>query len=129
MGFFRQIWDGRKLANSLLSGTFDNSAAGIQFASWFAECPEREEQRKMFVQLTLGLRCPSGVVAERLSHCIAETWRVPGARFGDLLAREVGGLITFDQPTSPEQVEQQNFAKRELEQFMSRLRLLDNSSL
>lgn len=62
MGFLRQLWTGRRLVNSMVSGEFDDSRVGQQFASWFREPPAREEQRQIFVQITTGLHCPTGMV-------------------------------------------------------------------
>jgi hypothetical protein len=50
------------LISSILSGKFDEWPPGQPFAAWFKECPEREEQRKLFVDLALAFRCPSGVI-------------------------------------------------------------------
>jgi hypothetical protein len=125
MGFLRQLLTGRRLVNSLLSGEFDDSAVGQQLSVWFRDRPAREEQRQIFVQVTLGLHCPSGVVADRLMHCIMEVWGGHGARFGDILAQEIGRLITFDAPKSGEQAEQQRAAKQGLEDLKTRLRTLD----
>lgn len=125
MGFLRQLWAGRRLVNSLVSGEFDDSPVGQQFATWFRERPAREEQRQLFVQITLGLHCPSGVVADRLMHCIMEVWGGRGARFGDMLAQEIDRLITFDSPKSGQQAEQQRVAKKGLADLQTRLRALD----
>lgn len=125
MGFLRQLLTGRRLVNSLLSGEFDDSAIGQQFTTWFTDRPAREEQRQIFVQVTLGLHCPSGVVADRLMHCITKVWSGHGARFGDILAQEIERLITFDAPKSGEQAEQQRVAKQGLEYLKARLRALD----
>ena len=125
MGFFRQFWAGRKLANALLSGQFDDSPVAQQFALWFGERPAREEQRQTFVQLATALRCPSGIVAERLMHCITEVWRGQGAEFGDRLAQEIDRMFTFDPPKSAEQGEQQRVAKEGFADLQARLRALD----
>src|SRR2546428_7239290 len=87
--FVRRMRNGKRLASSLLSGNFDQSPIERQFAVWFDERLSREEQREQFVGLTLRMKCPSGVVADRLMHCITEVWAGGGARFGDSLAREL----------------------------------------
>ena len=128
MGFLRQLWTGRKLVNSLLSGEFDEAPVGRQFAAWFTERPAREEQRKIFVQIAVMLHCPRGIVADRLMHCIMEVWRGHGAEFGNMLAQEIDRLITFDPPQSAQQAEQQQVAMQELAKFQTRLRALDGEA-
>src|SRR5215472_8271106 len=125
VGFFRQLWTRHKLVKSLLSGEFDNSRVGQQFAAWFKERPAREEQRQIFVQITLGLHAPSGIVGDRLLHSIMEVWRGHGAQFGDVLAQEIDRLIGFDAPKNAQQAEQQQIAKQGLANLQTRLRTLD----
>jgi hypothetical protein len=125
MGYFRELWTGRKLANSMLSGEFDDSKIGQQFASWFSERAAREEQRQIFVQLTIGLHCPSGIVADRLMHCVMEIWGGREGRFGDMLVQEIDRIVVFDPPKSAQQAEQQRVAKQGLAELESRLRALD----
>jgi hypothetical protein len=125
--FVCRLRSGHRLGASLLSGQFGPSPTEQQFAAWFTEHPSRGEQRDLFVQLTRGLNCSSGAVADRLRHCIMETWRGQGARFGDLLARELDRLIVFDPPKGEEQVEQQRTACEMLVGLKVRLRALDKT--
>jgi hypothetical protein len=111
--------------NLLLSGNFDGSPVGRQFAAWFAECPAREEQPQIFVQIMTGLHSPDGIVADRIMRCITEVWRDEGARFGNLLAQEIDRSITFDSPKSAEQAAQQRVAKHGLAELQTCLRALD----
>jgi hypothetical protein len=60
--FVRRHFRGQRLISSILSGKFDEWPPGQSFAAWFKERPEREEQRKLFVDLALAFRCPSGVI-------------------------------------------------------------------
>ncbi len=123
--FVRRLLRGQRLISSMLSGKFDQSPVGQQFAAWFNERPEREEQRKLFVDLALALHSPSGIVSERLMHCIMEAWGGHGARFGDLLAHEIDRAITFPEPKSAEQAEQRRIALEGLVEIKTRLRELD----
>jgi hypothetical protein len=116
---------GHRLVASILTGQFDHSRAGRQFSAWFKEHPAREEQRDLFVQLTLGLGCSSGVVADRLMHCVMAVWREQGALFGDMLAQEIDRLIAFDPPKDREQAKQQEIALQKLCDLKTRLRALD----
>jgi len=59
--FVRRHFRGQRLISSILSGKFDEWPPERPFAAWFKERPEREEQRKLFVDLALAFRCPSGV--------------------------------------------------------------------
>ncbi|SRR6266536_508590 len=128
MRFFRQFWTGRKLANGLLSGRFDDSPVAQQFAIWFSERPAREEQRQIFVEFATTARCPSGVVAERLMQCVTEVWRGHGAELGDTLAKEIDRMFTFDPPKSAEQAEQQRAAKQGIADLQTHLRALDTAT-
>jgi hypothetical protein len=94
---------------------------------WFSERREREEQRQTFVQLATALRCPNGVVAERLMHCVTEVWRGQGAEFGDRLCWEIDRMFAFDPPKNAEQAEQQRVAKQRLADLQTRLRALDRA--
>ena len=125
MGFIRRLLTGNRLVSSMLTGKYDESPVGQQFAAWFKERPACEEQRELFVQLALGFRCSGGVVADRLMHCIMEIWGGKGAWFGDMLAREIDHLITFDPPKNGQQAEQQRIAKQGLTDIKTRLRALD----
>lgn len=98
----RKLVMGSRVVASLLTGKFDQSPLGQQLAAWFNEHPARAEQRDSFVQLALGMGCPSGVVADRLMGCIMKVWRGGDARFGALLAEEVERLIVFDPPKTPD---------------------------
>jgi hypothetical protein len=60
--FVRRHFRGQRLISSILSGKFDEWPPGQPFAAWFKERPEREEQRKLFVDLALAFRCPRGVI-------------------------------------------------------------------
>jgi hypothetical protein len=124
--YVRRLWTGHRLVASILTGQFDQARAGRQFSAWFKERPAREEQRGLFVQLTVGLGCPSGVVADRLMQCVMEAWREQGALFGDMLAEEIDRLIVFDPPKGREQAEQQRIALEKLRDLQARLRALDS---
>jgi hypothetical protein len=126
--YIRRLWKGHSLVTSLLTGQFDKSPVAQQFSIWFKESPAREEQRGLFVQLTLGLGCSTGVVADRLMHCIMEVWRGQGARFGDALVQELDSLIIFDPAKSKEQAEQQRIAVENLADLKTRMRALDSPS-
>jgi hypothetical protein len=108
-----------------LTGEFDQSTVGQEMAQWFKERPARVEQRNLFVQVALGLRSPSGIVADRLMACIMKVWRGEGARFGDELAEQIDRMIVFDPPGTPEQVQLQQVALQKFSEFKAKLRSLD----
>jgi hypothetical protein len=121
----RWFWHGRRLANSVLSGEFDDSRFGRRFTAWFEERPERSKQREMFVQLMLHMGAPKGRVADRVMDCIMGVWRHDGAVFGDLLAKQLDELVVFAAPKDGEQKNLQLAAKEELQRLQARLRALD----
>jgi hypothetical protein len=123
--FVRHFLLGRRIVTSLLSGRFDQSTLGRQLSIWFAERPSREDQRAMFVQVTIGIGCPSGPIADRLMRCIMEVWRGQGGRFGDLLAQEIDKVVVYDPPKNEAQVEQQRVAREALVNLKNQLRGLD----
>jgi hypothetical protein len=125
MGFFSRLFTGNQLVSSLVAGKYDESPAGQQLAAWFKERPAREEQRELFVQISLGIRSSSGVIADRLMHCIMEVWGGKDAQFGDMLAQEIDHMIIFDPPKDAQQVEYQRIAKQKLANLKTRLRALD----
>jgi hypothetical protein len=122
----RRTWTGSRLVTSLLTGQFDQSRVGRQFAEWFNERPARSEQRNSFVQFALGMGCPSGIVADRLMACIMKVWGGEGVAFGDTLVQELERLVVFDPPSTPEQVQLQQNALEQLANFKARLRSLDS---
>ena len=81
----------------------------------------------MFVQFATSVGCSSGILAERLMHCITASWRDHGTHFGDALAREIDRLFTFDAPKSPQQADQQHAAKKGMAELQSLLRALDST--
>lgn len=122
----RRMWRGNRFIASLLSGEFDQSSVGREFAAWFNERPTRSEQRNLFVQLAIAKGCPRGIVADRLMACIMKVWRGEGAAFGDILAQELERLIVFDTPNTPEQAQLQQNASEGFAYFKARLRSLDS---
>jgi len=121
----RRMWTGNRLVTSLLTGEFDQSQIGRQFAAWFNERPERSEQRIAFVQIASRMGCSSGMVADRLMTCIMKAWRESGFLFGEALVQELELMIVFDSPTTPEQIELQQKGLAAFATLKERLRLLD----
>jgi hypothetical protein len=121
-----RMWKGDRFVNSLLTGEFDQSQLGRQCAAWFNERSTRSEQRSMFVQLTSGIGCPSGLVADRLMACIMKVWGGNGALFGETLVQELDRLVVFD-PTNATPVQLQQNASAKLEHYKARLRSLDSA--
>jgi hypothetical protein len=118
---------GAQLNAQLLSGKFDNSEVGRQFATWFAEQPDRETQRDRFVQFALAMGCASGRVGERLMRSTMQSWKDPNRGFGSLLAAQLDELIVFDPPRNDADVEKQTLAIAEFERFKNELRVLDRA--
>jgi hypothetical protein len=124
--FIRLLWLGHRLATSMVTGEYDQSAIGQLFAQWFDERPARAEQRELFVQVSLGMGCRRGLVADRLIRCIRKVW--DGARFGDLLAQEMDSFIVFDPPNTPEKARLQKIALEKFNELKARLRSLDETA-
>jgi len=112
---------------SLLTGDFDESPVEQQFTSWFRENPARCVQRDLFVKLSTGVGGPREIVAERLLGSIMQVWKGAGAKFGDVLARQLDELIVFKPPATADQAEAQRAALKSLDELKARLRVLDEA--
>ena len=123
----RRLRSGHRLTNALLTGNFDQSSVEQRFAAWFSERPARSEQRKTFVDLTLAMHCPSGIVADKLMASIMEVWGGKTTRFGDALAQQLDQLIFFDPPDTSEGMRKQQAALEQFNALKTRLRSLDSA--
>jgi hypothetical protein len=123
-----RIRSGSRFISSVLTGDFDESPVGRQFAAWFTERPERSIQRDL-VKLTIGVGGPKGIVAERVIDSVMKVWRGGGAQFGDLLANQLDQIVVFSPPTTDEQAASQRVAKDTLNELKARLRALDEMPL
>lgn len=122
---FRTLRSGVQLNSQLLSGRFDDTDLGRQFASWFHENPNRELQRQRFVQLASAMGCPSGQLSERVMRSTMRAWKEPDTGYGSILAEQIDDLIVFDSPVTDAQRERQKVAASQLENFKSEIRRLD----
>lgn len=126
--FLGRLKKGARFTSAVLTGDFDESPVEQQFAAWFNEEPARSIQRDLFVRMTTGVGGPRPVVAERLIDSIMKVWRGGGAKFGDLLARQLDVLVVFRPPATAEQMEAQRVAIQGLNEVKARLRRLDEPS-
>jgi hypothetical protein len=123
----RTLRAGSRLNQQLLTGQFDSSSVGIQFATWFHEQPSRELQRQRFVELAIAMGYPAASVSIRVLRSIMRVWQSPQLAFGSSLADETDQLIVFDPATNPEQQEAQRKALAQLSDFKARLRQRDQT--
>jgi hypothetical protein len=121
----RTLRTGAQLNHQLLSGKFDDTAVGKQFAAWFAGNPNREIQRDKFVRFALLMGSSGGRVGERVLHCIMQARKEPRLGFGSIIADELDKLIVFDQPSDADQAQKQKAAIDQIDSFKKELRLLD----
>jgi len=123
-----RIRSGSRFISSVLTGDFDESPVGRQFAAWFTEHPERSIQRDLFVKLTIGVGGPKGIVAERVIDSMMKVSGGGGAQFGDLLANQLDQIVVFSPPSTDEQAASQRVAKDTLNELKARLRALDGDA-
>lgn len=121
--FFRDLKAGHRLSSSLIDGNFDDSDVGKQLTLWFIERPQREEQRTLFIGVACGMGIKPEFVATRLMDCIMKSWG--DEQFGDLLAKQLDEVITFDPPKDPAQAEHQQKALSLMDGLKTQLRSLD----
>ena len=117
---------GASLNSQLLSGRFDDSPLGLQLSSWFDENPNREVQRRRFVEAASAMGAPDARLGERVMRTIMRAWKETETGYGNILAEEFDEIIVFDPPTSDAQRERQENALAQLEKFKNELRRLDN---
>ena len=114
----------RDFPNQFVSGKFDDSSLGKEFAAWFAEDPAREAQREQFVRAALSLGYPPRRVGQRVGRCIIKAWKYPDQGFGNLAAAELD-ILVFEAPRDAIRAEDQKSVRLQVEGCKNDLRALD----
>jgi len=91
---------------------------------WFKERPARDRQRGLFFTIMECMGYSGPLIAERLHHCVMKEWEGQGV-FGELLANELGRLVTFPPPKDALQEEYQRTARPGLLEMKKQLQALD----